>query len=162
MKEGWYHHWVPKASLDDQLWYQILVMDRVLESLRGSEQGTNDAMMWTLLRWGVIDVSGEDSPWDGSTQSMRYSAVLVGCLWGLLAGERTRVSVIVTVVSHDYRSTPFFILLSPTHPTFVDLIFILSILSCDFILSYPSLHNLYLTPFYLSFKTLNYSMTKDT
>ena len=25
-------------------------------------------------------------------RSMRYSAILVGCLWGLLAGERTRVS----------------------------------------------------------------------
>ena len=45
-----------------------------------------------LLHCGVIDTLGEDSPWDGSTWSMRYLAVLVGCLWGLLAGERTRVS----------------------------------------------------------------------
>ena len=30
-------------------------MDRVLESLCGSEQGPNDVMMWTLLRQGVID-----------------------------------------------------------------------------------------------------------
>ena len=30
---------------------------------------------------------------NGSTRSMRYSAVLVGRLWGLLAGERTRVSL---------------------------------------------------------------------
>ena len=50
----------------------------VLESLRGSEQGPNDAMMWTLLRHGVIDASMVDKPWDGCTWSMRYLAVLVG------------------------------------------------------------------------------------
>ena len=68
-------------------------MDRVLESLQGSEQGPNDAMMWTLLRQGVIDADSVDKPWNGSTWSMRYSAVLVGRLWGLLAGEGTRVSL---------------------------------------------------------------------
>ena len=68
-------------------------MDCVLESLRGSEQGPNDAMMWTLLCWGVIDASVIDKPWNGLTRSMRYSAVLVGRLWGLLAGERTQVSL---------------------------------------------------------------------
>ena len=78
--------------LDDQLWHQVLVMDHVLELLHGLEQGPNDAMMWMLLRHGVIDASVVDKPWNGSTQSMRYSAVLVGQLWGLLAGERTRVS----------------------------------------------------------------------
>ena len=81
------------ATLDDQLWHQALVMDRVLESLCGSEQGFNNAMMWTLLHHSVIDADVVDKPWDGSTQSMRYSAVLVGRLWGLLAGERTQVSL---------------------------------------------------------------------
>ena len=79
--------------LDDQLWHQVLVIDCVLESLRSSEQGLNDAMMWTLLCWGVIDANVVDKPWNGSTRSMRYLAVLVGWLWGLLAGERTRVSL---------------------------------------------------------------------
>ena len=93
MRDGWYHHWVSGATLDDQLWHQALVMDRVLESLCGSEQSMNNVMMWTLLRQGVIDASVMDKPWDGSTHSMRYSAILVGWLWGLLAGERTRVSL---------------------------------------------------------------------
>ena len=79
--------------LDDQLWHQALIMDCVLESLWGSEQGPNNAMMWTLLCRGVIDADSVDKPWSGLTQSMRYSAVLVGRLWGLLAGERTRVSL---------------------------------------------------------------------
>ena len=92
MHEGWYHHWVSGATLDDQLWHQSLVMDHVLELLWGSEQGPNDAMMWTLLHHGGVDASVVDKQWDGSTCSMRYSAVLVGQLWGLLAGERTRVS----------------------------------------------------------------------
>ena len=91
MQDNWYHHWVAGATLDDQLWHQVLVMDCVLESLHGSKQGPNDAMMWTLLCRGVIDADSVDKPWNGSTQSMRYSAVLVGRLWGLLAGERTRV-----------------------------------------------------------------------
>ena len=93
MRDNWYHHWVAEAMLDDQLWHQALVMDRVLESLHSSEQGPNDAMMWTLLRRRVIDANGVDKPWSGSTRSMRYLAVLVGRLWGLLAGERTRVSL---------------------------------------------------------------------
>ena len=50
MRDNWYHHWVAGVTLDDQLWHQALVMDCVLESLWGSEQGPNDAMMWTLLR----------------------------------------------------------------------------------------------------------------
>ena len=93
MQEGWYHYWVSGAMLDDQLWHQTLAMDCVLESLCSSEQGSNDAMMWTLLCCGIMDADAVDKPWDGSTWSMRYSAVLVGRLWGLLAGERTRVSL---------------------------------------------------------------------
>ena len=50
-------------------------------------------MMWMLLHCGVVDVSVVDKPWDGSTRSIRYLAVLVGHLWGLLAGERTRVGL---------------------------------------------------------------------
>ena len=38
MRDNWYHHWVTGATLDDQLWYQALVMDRILELLCGSEQ----------------------------------------------------------------------------------------------------------------------------
>ena len=73
--------------LDNQLWHQMLVMDHILKSLQGSKQGPNNMMMWMLLCCSVVD-----KPWDRSTWSMRYSAVLVGQLWGLLAGERTRVS----------------------------------------------------------------------
>ena len=40
---------------------------------------------------GTIDMSVVNKLWDGSMQSMRYLAVLVGQLWGLLAGERTQV-----------------------------------------------------------------------
>ena len=89
MCDNWYHHWVAGVTLDDQLWHQALVMDCILELLHGSEQGSNDAMMWTLLRRGIIDSSVVNKPWNGSTWSMRYSAMLMGRLWGLLAGERT-------------------------------------------------------------------------
>ena len=89
MRNNWYHHWVAGATLNDQLWHQALVMDRVLELLHGSEQGLNDAIMWMLLRQGVVDASIVDKPWNRSTWSMRYSAMLMGRLWGLLARERT-------------------------------------------------------------------------
>ena len=62
MQDNWYHHWVAGATLDDQLWHQALVMDHVLELLRGSKQGPNDAMMWTLLRRGIIDADVVDKP----------------------------------------------------------------------------------------------------
>ena len=91
MNNGWYHHWVPGATIDDQMWHQALVVDRVLESLRGKEHGSSNALMWELLQQGILDMSAKDKPWDGATCSMRYSATL-GChLWGLLASERTRV-----------------------------------------------------------------------
>ena len=93
MCDNWYHHWVAGAMLDDQLWHQMLVMDCVLELLHSSEQGLNDAMMWMLLCQGIVDASIVDKPWNGSTRSIRYLAVLVGRLWGLLAGERTQVSL---------------------------------------------------------------------
>ena len=93
MRDNWYHHWVAGATLDNQLWHQALVMDRVLELLRGSKQGPNNAMMWMLLHRGVIDANVVDKLWDRSTRSMRYLAVLVRRLWGLLVGERTRVSL---------------------------------------------------------------------
>ena len=67
MHEGWYHHWVAGATLNDQLWHQMLVMDRVLELLCSSKQGPNDVMMWTLLCCGVADASVIDKPWDRST-----------------------------------------------------------------------------------------------
>ena len=66
MENGWYRHWVSGALLNNQLWYQSLVINCVLESLCGSKQSSNDSMMWMLLCHGVIDASGEDSPWDGS------------------------------------------------------------------------------------------------
>ena len=74
MRDNWYHHWVAGATLDDQLWHQALVMDRVLESLRGSKQGPNDAMMWTLLRvtFGFqrnLDVAGNGGSGVGSASS---------------------------------------------------------------------------------------------
>ena len=80
MCKGWYHHWVSGVMLNDQLWHQVLVMDHVLESLCGSEQGPNNVMMWTLLQRGIVDASIVDKPWNRSTRSMRYSAMLVGCL----------------------------------------------------------------------------------
>ena len=95
MENNWYSYWVPGATIDDQLWHQSLVVDRVLESLRGSHPGPNDDMMWTLIQRGILDMDSDDTPWDSSTRSMRYSAV-VGCrLWGLLAGERTRVGLLL-------------------------------------------------------------------
>ena len=67
IQDNWYLHWVARAMLDDQLWHQALVMDRVLKLLCGSEQGPNNAMMWTLLCQGIIDASIVNKPWNGST-----------------------------------------------------------------------------------------------
>ena len=59
MRDNWYHHWVAGVTLNDQLWHQALVMDRVLELLWGSKQGPNDAMMYDKRRsrelygWGL-------------------------------------------------------------------------------------------------------------
>ena len=99
MNDGWCNHWVPRATINDQLWHQALVVDYVLESLRGSKQRSNNVMMWTLLQQGVLDLSGEDHLYNSAICSIWYSAAL-GChLWGLLASECTRVSLHILFLS---------------------------------------------------------------
>ena len=62
MENNWYSYWVPGATIDDQMWHQSLVVDRVLESLRGSRPGPNDDMMWTLIQRGILDMDSDDTP----------------------------------------------------------------------------------------------------
>ena len=90
---NFYTHWVPGVTIDDQMWHQSLVIDCVLELLRGSEQGSNDVMMWMLLQWGILDPANQDKVWDSTVCCIQYLAVIGCCLWGLLAGERTRISL---------------------------------------------------------------------
>ena len=75
--------------LDDQLWHQALVMDCILESLRGSEQGPNNAMMWTLLRRGIVDADTVDCQGHSTlTLPVYYSAPSQGQLVQLVVLTR--------------------------------------------------------------------------
>ena len=82
MHEGWYHHWVSGVTLDDQLWHQALVIDCILELLHSSEQGSNNAMMWTLLRCGIVDTCYMWIPKESR------------CGWGRKVGGRKHVQLI--------------------------------------------------------------------
>ena len=73
-----------------------------------------------------------------------------------------QLDVIVMVIWHDFRLTLFFISLSPTLHTLVDLIFLLILsIHMTLILSYPSLHIHYLTFFIFPSNALVYSMTSN-
>lgn len=91
-RDDWFNYWVPGVMLDDQLWYQALLVDRVLEMCQAMDQSEGDEMIWKLLHRGTRDLDSEDKPWDSSTQSMQY-LVALGChLWAMIGSKRTRVS----------------------------------------------------------------------
>ena len=89
--------WQDGLLMDDQLWLQMMLTDRLLtechldcihqnKSLHMEERG-----LVQLLSLGTLDCSAKDRPWDASTRSMRYTAATSSRLWMLLVQERDRV-----------------------------------------------------------------------
>src|SRR5882762_7507462 len=89
--------WEDSLLMDDQLWAQTMLTDRLLtechvdcinqnESLPVEERG-----LVRLLSLGTLDRSVQDRPWDVSTRSMRYTAATSSRLWMMLVNKRDRV-----------------------------------------------------------------------
>ena len=53
----------------------------------------NERLLWSLLTRGIYDHAPEDRPWDASTRSMRYSAIMGDRLWAMWESERDRVRI---------------------------------------------------------------------
>src|ERR1700753_4185458 len=92
-------HWYCKTVVleyiaDDRIWFWAMGTTRVHdERIQRSEvlSSANDIAVQNMIRLGLYDWTAEDHPWDGSTRSMRYAAVVSDHLWELLRLERQRV-----------------------------------------------------------------------
>ena len=97
-------------SLDDQLWHQSLVAyhrhqeveratgARASPEWAGVQQTDDDQVLLKLLERGITDQSAFDKPFNASTRSMRFAAVMGDCLWSLLERERLQVRNHLTFV----------------------------------------------------------------
>ena len=85
---------VPEYIADDRIWFWAMGTARIHdERIRRGEvmSSANDVAVQNMIRLGLYDWTAEDRPWDGSTRSMRYAAVVSDRLWELLRLERQRV-----------------------------------------------------------------------
>ena len=85
---------VPEYLADDRIWFWAMGTARIHdERIRCGEvlSSANDVTVQNMIRLGLYDWTAEDRPWDGSTRSMRYAAVVNNRLWELLHLERQRV-----------------------------------------------------------------------
>src|ERR1700753_1572519 len=92
----WYHKTaVPEYIADDWIWFWAMGTARIHdERIRRGEvmSSANDVAIQNMICLGLYDWTAEDWPWDGSTRSMRYAAVVSDRLWELLHLERQRVT----------------------------------------------------------------------
>ena len=81
------------VSVDDLLWMQAIVVQQDLMVMTHAIPNLNDdeRALRRLLYEGILDWKEEDRPWNASTRSMRYSAVLTDRLWSLFQKERSWV-----------------------------------------------------------------------
>src|ERR1700753_4299493 len=91
----WYHKTtMPEYIADDRIWFWAMGTARICdECIRRGEvmSSANDVAVQNMIHLGLYDWTAEDRPWDGSTRSMRYAAVISDRLWELLRLERQRV-----------------------------------------------------------------------
>ena len=62
---------------------------------RGREEEKDNTFLYYLLKRGVVDLDQWDRPNDTSVRNLRYTAVVGDRLWGMIEGERLRVSCLV-------------------------------------------------------------------
>src|SRR5882762_1680253 len=80
--------------MDDTLWSLALALGCHMKEVRkpAARNWTHDERaMFHLLEGGLFDARAQDKPWDASTQSMRYTAVMGDHLWSMYETERVRV-----------------------------------------------------------------------
>jgi len=123
-------------SLDDQLWHQSLATYHCHQEVKWAtgaraspdwadvQQTDNDQVLLKLLERGVTDQSAFDRPFNASTHSMRFTAVMGDRLWLLLERERLRVRNHLTFVVECQVTNPLSraIILSTKCMTFASLL----------------------------------------
>ena len=78
------------------------MMDCRRPRFHGFDMGPDDQAMYEFLSWGIWDPRPCDRPWDSSTRSIRYSAILADRLWNMIEDERARVSGLLVLPFYPY------------------------------------------------------------
>jgi len=93
----WTNAWLSGASLDDQLWLQAMLTERVHQERRLRAQDdpsfTYDLTLGSLIQRGVSDALSDNCEHIASTRAMRHSAAIGNRLWMLVDQERERVGL---------------------------------------------------------------------
>jgi len=82
--------------MDDTLWSLALASGCHVKEVRKPAARTwthDERAMFHLLEGGLFDARAQDKPWDASTRSMRYTAVMGDRLWLMYETERAQVGV---------------------------------------------------------------------
>ena len=93
--DGFGHH-NPNLNMEDDLFYNGLAVDRVLEGLfRGRDLSAAEEQFMRLICLGILDErEGFDMPMTAATRAMRHTSTTVMRLWTMYENERQRVCVL--------------------------------------------------------------------
>ena len=94
-RDGFSHH-NPNLNLDDDLFYNSLAVDRIIEGLfRGRDLSAAEEQFMRLIRLGILDErEGFDMLMTASTRAMRFTSATVMRLWTMYENEQQRVCVL--------------------------------------------------------------------
>ena len=93
--DGFGHH-SPNLNLEDNLFYNTLAIDRVVEGLFWSrELSAAEEQFARLIHLGILDErEGFDMPMMVSTRAMRHTSAVTMRLWAMYKNEQQRVCVL--------------------------------------------------------------------
>ena len=91
-----YEYQNTELTVNDQTWIGGITGLHNLERRRNEDMLTSDRLLFHQLRLGLIDPRPNyDNPKDAATRVMRYSALLVECLWAMVDRGHARVCDVV-------------------------------------------------------------------
>ena len=91
-----YEYQNTELTVNNQIWIGGITGLCNLERRRAKDMLTSDRLLFQQLRLGLIDPRPNyDAPKDAATRAMRYSALLVECMWTMVDRECARVCNVV-------------------------------------------------------------------
>ena len=94
-RDGFSHH-NPNLNREDDLFYNALAVDRVVEGLfRGQVLSAAEEQFMRLIHLGILaEREAFDMPMTAATRAMRHTSATVMRLWTMYKNERQRVCVL--------------------------------------------------------------------
>ena len=100
--DGFGHH-NPHLTQDDDLFYNALSINRVVEGLfQGRDLSANEGQFMCLVRMGILEGrEGYDMPMTASTRAMKYTAAVTMRLWAMYKEQQQRVRFLFLSIDLD-------------------------------------------------------------